>query len=508
VTSGGAASSKSVEARAELDGPHLICVLAPGNTGAVAYDLVIGRGDACLPDLYELNEGPPIAAPLPLDGQQDLTLCGDEDWFTFSAPAGSTLQAQVEPRGCAPALSVYPESGGALARSQDPLQPSVNVQIPQGGRFFLYAENPSGCEGGYGLQARLLPPADQGCVEDALAQALPLGVYVEGALCDDEDRFTIDAPAGAFTVTAARGADEGALSLELRANGGLELLGRGQRRGDELVAQVLLPQATQLQVVLRSDGSYRAPYVLRATQELLDVCRFDLHEPDEAPAQGALLGGFGGLRRGSLCGEAEDRYRLLLDAGEAAELVVSWLPGLARVELSLLDPQGQELGAASPLPGADQVVLRLPPVAQAGEHRVVLSNLGPGDNAYDLVWRVLPDLACDDDALEPDDARDEAAPLSLALGDSSLCPQDEDWRWVELQAGSRVEVFVEQTEAWGTLDAALYAPDLSLVGALVGGAERQARAVFTAPTTGRYALQLSSQGLGALRYRASVRPLD
>jgi hypothetical protein len=152
--------------------------------------------------------------------------------------------------------------------------------------------------------------------------------------------------------------------------------------------------------------------------------------------------------------------------------------------------------------------LRLPPVAQAGEHRVVLSNLGPGDNAYDLVWRVLPDLACDDDALEPDDARDEAAPLSLALGDSSLCPQDEDWRWVELQAGSRVEVFVEQTEAWGTLDAALYAPDLSLVGALVGGAERQARAVFTAPTTGRYALQLSSQGLGALRYRASVRPLD
>jgi hypothetical protein len=299
------------------------------------------------------------------------------------------------------------------------------------------------------------PCADPLEPNDALAAATPWsGPWSDLYLCPtgDHDWFEVEvAPWSSVELTAQLRASDGDLDLELVDAGGY-LLDGSFRLGDE--ESVLwyndsdLPQTAWLHAYAVHDaGRDGVRYSLERSDLAAAPCVADAHEPDDDPAQAALVLP-GVYVDHTACGEPD---WLVVDvaAGEVVTARVAGVPGEGEVAVALYDAGGAELVAAGPWSSWAATV----------NTRVWLKVLLRADDAvalgtpYTLEVGLQASRACATDALEPNDGRASAVPLAPGLYTGLDVCGDDDWYEVSLRAGETAELVLRSDPADGNANA-------------------------------------------------------
>ncbi len=321
------------------------------------------------------------------------------------------------------------------------------------------------------------------------AEAGPL----TGTICgDDPDWLSIPAALGdeieaELTFVAA----QGDLDLELRCDDVVIAASRGE--GDsEQIAVAALPSCRNLALgVLPRVGLRETRYMLRVTLRS-HACSPDAGEPD-GPGLGArtLLPGL--ERGGSLCPGDEDWYRIRLFPGSRLE-VRSRGAGL----LELLDAAGSGLLSLGE-PEGDELVLRRT-ILGDGYYHLRVSEGGDAPE-YTLRAELLdPVPACPDDAAEDDDAREDARELRVGRSEQAyLCPDDADWRWLELNERARLSVQLEPGRAL-VPEVQLWVPGEAEPRRVERSAQGEALGLSEDLAAGRYLLQIAGAAGSAGSY--------
>jgi len=135
----------------------------------------------------------------------------------------------------------------------------------------------------------------------------------------------------------------------------------------------------------------------------------------------------------------DDYFGLLLGDATPMEAVVSFAHADGDLDLQLLDEDGGGLESSLGVGDVESVNRCLAP----GLYFLrVYSPFAGINTSYDLDLSLPSGGCCAADGEEPDDGMFDAVPVSAGdyFGDRSICPNDEDWYEIDLEAGDTVEV--------------------------------------------------------------------
>jgi len=425
--------------------------------------------EGCRDDGLEDNDTLLTAAALrpEEEGPWDLVLCpGDEDWFSLVAEPGDTLELELTFAAADGDLDLELYCDDALlaaARSDDDGEHLRVDQAPNCRQLLLRVlGRDGGGNSGYGLSVDLRPyecPADEAEPNDRVAAATPVGegAHEQMTLCqDDEDWYRLRLYPGTRLVARLRGPQR----LELYAHDGLSVLALGRRDGDESVVDH----------VCGADGYYHLrvwdavagePPAYSLAVELpppLPECPDDLWEPNDVPLQAISVPDLGDSELYA-CPDNPDWYAVEVPQRSRLRAVFGAGP-VGGVRALLWGPDEEEPRVQGQCAAGQQVELAAD--VASGRYLLEVGALAGSSGAYTLET-TLEELVCAADHLEPNDARDEAAPLAESVEGLTLCAGDEDWFAVQVAEHEDMEVAIEFVHRDGDLDLELFAPDGSLL---------------------------------------------
>lgn len=512
---------ETLDTTLEEAGLYLVCVTSATNQGAQRYDLSLERGAGCLPDLLEPNQSADQAAAFPEGALVSMTTCGQEDWVRVTGVAGQELSASLSDasEGLDLDLRVLDAQGQELGSSQSEgsSQEQVNALLSAGGDFFVGVLNPAQAQGRYDLRVELRDrPAP--CVPDInepnnspeQAAEISPGASVDASMCDGADYYRVTlSPHQEVEVEAAFLNSRGALRVDvLEADGG-SLLQTGRRSFNSSVATLARGDEQPVLIrVLPVDG-YRDAYTLRVRDlQQRQLCSLDQGEPDGDLAGATLLASGGGARRGALCSDERDLFRLDLDAGDHLEAALRWPEGAAPLSLSLLTTDQQTLTSDDSGGDGQPRALVGATLDTGGTYLLAVTGMPQGESPYWITWRVLGAYSCAVDDLDPNDSQEAARALAPGLyTDLEICDQDEDWYALDLEAGAQLEVNLAHPAQGADVDLELYDAQGALLASsrTLGGRESLR---YSAPAQGSAYLRVLAPGRGATTYDMDVSLLD
>jgi hypothetical protein len=488
-----------------------------GGTNAYTLDVMYVEGGYCVDDYIEAiraNDRPERASPISINERpfsieyNELQVCpGAPDWYLVSLNPGDFLTAEIEFNNAFGNLdlAVFGQLPGdlfdtALDRSQANGNAEVVTAVTdQFTDLYLAIYSPTGDQNEYRLRLNVTG-ADQGCGDrfeprpadannDTRLSATDLGAVppstISGLrLCagddPDVDWYAVDVPAGMAAVVTIN--YDPNLGTELQAslyNSAQDTTATQQRGGGGVLSFPLLPDGGQGEVAFAltwpgdQDITYTLAYELRAAN---DVCVDDGRGNTSAQtAQETVLG----VResRGTVCAGGEDWYQVEVPA--MTELTAEILDREAPLTLELVDSEGAVLSAATPGSFGPLAFARLTE-AQTVYARV--RGATPQSAAsYLLQLYSQPfteGLACADDPLErgsSDNSRDNdtwenGRQISSGnwLRNLLLCPEDTDWYFIQIIAGSPIMITVQShAPAQGAIQARLWDPSGPMFGSPV-----------------------------------------
>lgn len=443
-----------------------------------------GPPPVCLDDTFEPNNTSRDARPFDINGPAvDLTLCpdgatADVDVFSFfvSLPsivsvAGAPVNSVVEVRTAAGALVRSSSGTGALTTRVDNageylLSVFSNLDDQPQSYALRVTATDAIPDAGPGPDAG--PVCDRGADEPndtpAVATTGAPGL-LQGDLCSgDEDWFVVALNAGeTFEV------EQGAPNLTLFFHGPLPDAPPLAFSEDD-IALFVAPSTGRhfLRVVGTSDRSYQlgtriidAPFDAGVPDAGpppdAGVCPPDANEPNNSQQSATSIAS--GFVSGAICPEDEDFFAIFAAEGQLILAEATIDVGASEASIQLFGPDGF---VAEALPSGDGRLRFAEEVRDTGTHFIrVLSPTGV-EFTYDLRIQLVGDGECVSDSLEPNDTRDNpaAAPLGESV-DLEICEDDEDFFFVDLEAGEELiaQIFFEGGSGDTDLDMELFGPE-------------------------------------------------
>jgi hypothetical protein len=355
-------------------------------------------------------------------------------------------------------LRGFGPDGGVITESDDSIINESSILLPAAsdGR---YSFEVTGTPQGYRLFLRIVDDVDPSCVDNTLepnddaddAPNLPAGEYDNLTICpEDQDYFGVTIPNGSGLVARAffRHAD-GDIDLVLRDVDG-EIVAQAVSSDDD-EELLFANNSGRRNFVLLARGievERAVPYRLELEIEegAVEACDPDFFEPNDDPEQSQLAPIDGGVEGfgASMCGD-DDHYAVNVTAGTPIFAQISFDPGVADLDMEILDLHLQRVDSSATQSGSESVEFE---AQEDGLHFVrVFRSSARGVPDYELTITVdgsggnnanNPNNAnnnaqvgecADADTNEPNNSENEAVFLDLDVGVQSvgLCQADEDW---------------------------------------------------------------------------------
>ena len=292
--------------------------------------------------------------------------------------------------------------------------------------------------------------------EDASA---PQGAWSADACGSDDDWYVLDLPIdGLLDVTLTYDTYDGDVDVELLDDAGRLLDGSYQLTGEERVDHVNLtgaPERLRLHVWDVSDPQADGvAYAAAPHVAVPRACVDDATDADDEPSAATSIQA-GAPVSATVCPGDDDWYAIELDASEYLQVEASGAPGEGRLTVEIYDAAGRPVpNTYGPTAG---FVAEAPTTALV---RVTLDaddDLG-GGAAYDLTSSARPVTACAPDALEPDDAPEEATLVGPGVWDALTVCQGHDWYAVDAIAGQTLDLWFQYDPDDGELAGQLFTP--------------------------------------------------
>lgn len=400
-----------------------------------------GSEEACRQDEQEPNDDAPSARRLDGGSAQyvGLTLCeGDKDLFAVELSPGQRVTAKVThvaSRGNVDVRILDSELEEELARAvTDSDVEEVSFTATEAGFYFVEVTGePNNYELDLSRSGGMAGEACQDELEpnDEPDRASPLGdgdSFEALGICQgDADLYRLELSAGdrldveIFFETALGDLD---MYLFFGADSDAPIARSDTVTDDERITHTASESGTYYLIVLGYLETDSNLYRLRATVEGGGgggECVADDAEPnenvDEAPFVEADL--YAGL---TLCANERDWYGVRLDAGDRLNAEIAFeTSGGVDLDFFLYGRDGrEELGVSNGTGETEQLALTAP---ATGTYYLQVLGYDGSQTSYDLLVDV-----CDNDAQDPNDDLDGAAPLEAGeLGGLVLCPGEVDF---------------------------------------------------------------------------------
>lgn len=457
--------------QADADGDAL--EVDEGNDLAVGGPIALDPLKVCADDDLEPNDEIAIATPLASgQGPSDAVVCpGLDDWFAVDLAVGDALDASVayayDPSKGKLVLELWDPSGQAAVLTESRTS-TLRVALPsawEAGRWLLRVANEATALAApyhYALTAEVAPgPIAARCEGDryepdnVATHAVGIGCgQIAATLCNyDADWYVLQGKGAQrvdVEVRNLRSELYGKLFLPGGTNPVASVYGSGTLSYTPSASGPLL-----LKVEPRSGpGSMTAfDYTVKVTGlDGADLALGDLESPFAAVDRGEDAGVSFSVT--NQCAAAAPGFEVgaflsLDDALDPDDVPLGEWPvaGLQPAATTALAPKVTV--PLSTLPGLYWLVLQ----ADSG---LVVPEGNEVDNVLALPLEVRE--PCGPDALEPNDARGAAPILAAPVDepDLAICPYDQDWFAVPVEAGDRVHVAILFAQSDGDLDLRVY----------------------------------------------------
>jgi hypothetical protein len=181
----------------------------------------------------------------------------------------------------------------------------------------------------------------------------------------------------------------------------------------------------------------------------VSTCQDDAYEDDDSIQTARVVAP--GTIAGQVCLADPDFYRLDLNAGDRLAVEMTYTHSAGDLDVEVYGPNGLVVAssaASSGLESASHVA------TASGPHVVRVFGRGEAEGAYSLVITVTPaGQTCRDDGFEDNDTTATASAVAPGTHNATLCPGDEDFFALNVNAGDTLDV---------TLTLAGGVPDLSV----------------------------------------------
>ncbi len=298
---------------------------------------------------------------------------------------------------------------------------------------------------------------------------------------DDVDWFRLELDEGdRLSAELTRPKEAGALSLTLFTSDGTTALAPAGGEVGEAVEHTVGQGGAYL---LRVDNVDDDEVSYAMAVEVRPPCARteDRFEPNDTPADASTVS-VGKLPDLKICPEDDDWYAVTLAEGESLFAFASLpeaededddeaadeAPAPVPLMLEVTDAAGEVLATGGPV-GRARVVTLLTP--GAGRYLVRVSGAPDLESKYELMVQVIPPCPEGDDMLEDNDTVEAAASLDQLIAEAAqqaggqpgqaaqgqswllrICPGDDDWMSLEVQAEEPVQVSAVFDHAKGDLE--------------------------------------------------------
>ena len=429
---------------------------------------VCGGPPECIADENEPNDSADAATGVGAGGAfDDLTLCEEDDWFSFLAFAGDdvTIEATFVHDLGNINLQLFRPDGELLQQvASQTDREQIALTLGETGRYTLRVHGAGrGVFNTYDLRVALT----RNCTDDDFepnntadtATALGPGAYPDRRICgDDPDWHEIALYTGeTLTASIVFSADLGQLALELHdADGALIERAETEGDGESITFTADAPQVVR--VLVPGDADLINGYNLALAVAPPD-CAADALEEDDVSEEASDIAP-GEVVAGTLCAEDPDWYTLVLPADVSVSLSLTFDHAAGNLDLFVFADDGLTPVAASETDGDVESIEF--DVDEPGRYFVQVAGRGRSQGEYTLRVDGGPTAICpDDDRFEDNDTLEQSAVAGMGRhGDIILCEGDDsDWFQVPLAESQSVEVYVLYLAEEGQLEVDLFAPE-------------------------------------------------
>ena len=422
----------------------------------------------CAEDGFEDNDRPEQAAAIVPRTFEGLAICpGDPDLFKVRVERGERLRVALTFSHAAGDLDLgilTPDGGDTVARadSRDDNEEVTTETLERGGDYIIVVHGATDAtENTYDMEVEKLGTPPQ-CEDDTnepndsrtTARTVAPGIIENLHVCPgDEDWYAVALNAGDdIRVSIGFTHAQGDLDLLLYRPGVDAAIATSRSRtDDEEVGFSDVPEAGLylLRVLGAAPDSENDYFMLvDRTQGQVD-CNDDAGEENDNQQQARRIEE--GSLDGTICPGDEDWYAVHVNAGGALSALVEFQNAQGNLDLEVLNPQGRVVGSSAT--DGDSETVEVSEVEQSGLYLVRIFSPRGADNDYELTVVVDDPQGCADDGDEENDDLNDATLVEFGeAAGLTVCPQDDDFYAVELNAGDGLTAQIFFDDEQGDLD--------------------------------------------------------
>ena len=485
---------------AALSGDVLVQVLgrsAVENT----YNLVLTLTPAvvtCQDDGFEDNDTQASAVDLQA-GQFSAAICPDDaDWYHLALNAGDSLSIGVlytynDGDINASLLDAAGQTVVAGVSADDDEQ--LNADITVAGDYYLVVSGAAGVSNSYSLDIEVT--ASQTCRDDgfedndsaANALLLVAGDYDASICSGDDDFYAVDLNAG-DTIDASIdfNVNDGDLDIALLSEAGAILTSSTTATSGQEAIHYVVASAGRYKLRVYGFAGAAADYSLSLSiVEAVPVCREDAYEENDSQASATLVEA--GTLNGQICSSDDDWFAIALNAHDVLDIDLLFSDADGDLDLALFKPDATVAQGSSSTD--DNEAIHAYEAPEAGVYAIRVRGFMGASNAYQLVLGLTAYVPpCPEDNFEENDSTATATVYSGASMAAQICPDDDDYFSIQLNAGDTLDVSMLFTDADGDLDMMLLSSDGSTVASAMSVSDNETIADYLVPQAGVYYLDV------------------
>jgi hypothetical protein len=477
----------------------------------------------CQPDSFEPNDDRDAARGIGDGSFEGLRICeNDEDWYEFDVQAGNALEINVEFAHASGNidLELYDPNQRryGFASSNSDNERIFAENLPLSGSYRLRVFALEGARNGYTLRVTVTENMNQECAEDGFedndrpdqAAAIVPRTFEGLAICPgDPDLYKVRLERGErLRVALTFSHEAGDLDLGILTPDGEDTVVRSDTRDDneEATTETLERGGDYIIVVHGATDATENTYAMEV--EKLGTppqCEDDANEPNDDIASARTLAP-GIAENLHVCPGDEDWYAVALNAGDDIRVSMGFTHADGDLDLLLFRP-GVDEAIASSRSRTDDEEVGFSDVPESGLYLIQVVGAAPdADNDYFLlIDRTQGMNDCNDDAGEENDNREQARLIEEGSLNGTICPGDEDWYAVHVNAGGAISALIEFTNAQGNLDLEVLNPEGEVVGSSTNDdADTETVEVSEVEQSGLYLVRIFSPRGGENDYELTV----
>ena len=191
------------------------------------------------------------------------------------------------------------------------------------------------------------------------------------------------------------------------------------------------------------------------------TCAEDVYEPNDSleVAVPVDTDPYDNLR---MCAEDDDYFSIVLSPGDEITVDLTFSDVEGDIDLGLYNPEGTLVASSDSVDDNEQVIYTAETAGTYGIWVHLFADSGSLEgNDYDLDVDLVPaPSTCSNDAFEPNDSFDAAAPVTTGTHQSlRICADDDDFYAIPLAIGDLVTIDLTFLHSEGDIDLGLVDPD-------------------------------------------------